>query len=226
MAVGLVRLEPMEDKNGQVTRLLLAWKDGDESALDELMPLVMGELRRIAKAHMDKERPDHTLRPTELVQELYLRLVDLDHVNWRNRDHFFGTAAGMMRRTLVDYARRRLAGKRGDGIKPSPIDELFDRAEVRPGELIDLDDALEDLSRIDERKRRAVEMSYFGGLTHQEIGEVLKVSGETVRRDIRLARAWLLHVSTASRRSAETPPSSRATKGLAPRPGPADSSSG
>ncbi len=192
VAIGLVKLQPMEDEQGEVTRLLLAWKDGDGSALDELMPLVMGELRRIAKAHMDKERPDHTLRPTELVQELYLRLIGVDHVNWLNRGHFFGTAAGMMRRTLVDYARRRHARKRGDGIKPSPIDELFHSAEVRPNELIELDDALEDLSRIDERKRRAVEMSYFGGLTYKEIGEVLKVSGETVRRDIRLARAWLL----------------------------------
>ncbi len=181
----------MEDKRGEITRLLLAWTEGDSAALERLMPLVYDELRRIAKRYMEHERPDHTLQPTALVHTLYLRLVDLRSVSWRNRAHFFGTMAGMMRQVLVDYARKRQTEKRGKGIEFLALDEARDARKQRDLELIALDDALRDLARNDERRSRVVEMSYFAGLTYEEIGEVLDVSGETAKRDFRLAKAWL-----------------------------------
>ena len=182
----------MEDKKGEVTRLLLAWTEGDETALERLMPLVVDELREIARRYLDQERPDHTLQPTALVNELYLRLVDRRHVSWKNRAHFFGSTARMMRRILVDHARARLAGKRGEGVKPFPLDELLDTVEERDRELVALDDALMDLSRIHPRQSRVVELRFFAGLTYEEIGEVLGISPETVKRDFRAARLWLL----------------------------------
>lgn len=206
----------MEDKKGNVTRLLLAWRQGDESALGQLMPLVMDELRRIANGYMNKERPGHTLQPTALVNELYMKLVDVRRVTWQNRAHFYGTAATMMRRMLVDHARKHDAGKRGDGVAPSPIDDLFDRAEVKPQEILLLHDALEDLLRIDERKGRAVEMSYFVGLTYKEIGEVLGISDEAVKRDVRLARAWLLEYMQVQDERTRTETFREDPKGKAP----------
>jgi len=180
-----------ENERGEITGLLLDWTEGDSAALGQLMPLVYDELRRIAKRYMDREPPDHPLQPTALVHTLYRRLVGLRTVSWRNRAHFFGTVAGMMRKILLDYARKRLAEKRGGEIEHVALDEARDAHEQRDLELIALDDALKDLARIDERRSRVVEMSYFAGLTYEEIGEVLGVSGETAKRDFRLAKAWL-----------------------------------
>ena len=181
----------MEHKKGEVTRLLLAWTDGDETALEQLMPLVAEELRRIAKRYMEGERRDHTLQPTALVNEVYLRLVDRRSVSWRNRAQFLGFAAHMMRRILVDHARIRQADKRGGGEKPFPLDELTDLVEEQDRKLIALDQALKSLADIDERQSRVVELNHFAGLTYEEIGEVLGVSEATVKRDWRAARAWL-----------------------------------
>ncbi len=181
----------MSANNESVTRLLLAWSDGDEAAREELMPLLEEELRRIAGRYMNQERLDHTLQPTALVNELYLRLVGRQTVNWRNRAHFFGFAAQAMRRILVDHARVRQAKKRGDGVSPIPLDEVTDLVERRDSELIMLDDALRGLSELDPRKSHIVELRFFGGLNNEEIGEVLSISVPTVKRHWRLARLWL-----------------------------------
>jgi RNA polymerase sigma factor (TIGR02999 family) len=169
-----------EDESGEITRLLQAWSEGDGAAREQLMPLVYDELRRIAKRYMDHERPGHTLQPTALVNTLYPRLVRRRSVSFRNRAHFFGAVARMMRRILKDYARKRLAEKRGAGAGHLTLDEL-----------IALDDSLRDLARIDERQSRVVEMRFFAGLTYEEIGEVLGIAAETAKRDFRLAKAWL-----------------------------------
>ncbi len=184
--------EPMDDKRPEVTQLLLDWSGGDEAALERLMPLVEEELHRIAECHMRHERVDHTLQPTALVNEVYLRLVDRDRVSWQNRAHFLNFAAEMMRRILVDHARIRAAKKRREGLKPLPLDEARDVAVWRDEELIALDDALHALARFDERKSRMVELHFFAGLTYKQIGEVLDVSPETVKRDWKAARLWLL----------------------------------
>ena len=181
----------MEKTQGDVTRLLLAWTDGESAALEQLMPLVEGELRRIADRYMHRERPDHTLQPTALVNELYLRLVDRRRVQWQNRAHFFGFAAQMMRRILVDHARHRQAGKRGEGVRPLPLDELRDAADHQDQELIALDDALRALEEMDERQSKVIELHFFAGLTYPEIAEVLGISSATVRRDWTAARLWL-----------------------------------
>jgi len=191
------RLRPMEDErgeedeSGEITRLLQAWSEGDGAAREQLMPLVYDELRRIAKRYMDHERPGHTLQPTALVNTLYPRLVRRRSVSFRNRAHFFGAVARMMRRILKDYARKRLAEKRGAGAGHLTLDEARDAFEQRDLELIALDDSLRDLARIDERQSRVVEMRFFAGLTYEEIGEVLGIAAETAKRDFRLAKAWL-----------------------------------
>jgi RNA polymerase sigma factor (TIGR02999 family) len=174
-----------------VTKLLLAWSDGDTRALDRLISVVHRELRAIARRQMAAERPDHTLQATALVNEAYLRLVDLRQMQWKNRAHFFGAAAHVMRRILVDFARRRHYLKRGGGQQPIIIDENLIPAANGKTDLVALDDALESLAQLDERKARVVELRFFGGLTAEETAEVLKISADTVLRDWRFAKIWL-----------------------------------
>jgi RNA polymerase sigma factor (TIGR02999 family) len=177
---------------GDVTSLLLDWNRGRAEALEELMPVVYEELRRLAKAHLGRERRDHTLQPTDLVHEAYLKLVDQRHVDWKNRAHFFAVAARLMRRVLVDHARARLAQKRGGGATRVAFDETIslgtDASDVM---LLALDDALTELGTLDVRQARTVELRYFAGLTVDEAAEALGVSGMTVKRDWTVARAWL-----------------------------------
>jgi RNA polymerase sigma factor (TIGR02999 family) len=174
-----------------VTRLLVNWSDGDESALNEMIPLVYHELRRIALNHLRHERPDHTLQPTALVHEAYLRLVDQTRVNWKNSAQFFGIASTMMRRILVNHAKNRQAAKRGGNIIKVPLELAGDVSEQRDVTLVVLDEALDDLTTRDARKGRIVELKFFGGLTTKEIAEVLRLSVATVENDWRMARAWL-----------------------------------
>lgn len=172
-----------------LTRLLLAWGQGDEAALDQLMPLVYGELRRIAARHMRSERRDHTLQTTALVHEAYRRLVDQNRAEWRNRAQFFAVAARMMRRVLVDHARRRSAKRRG-----STLVALEDRdvaAADKSADVVALDEALTRLAAFDPRKSRVVELRIFGGMTIEETAEALGVSTTTVKNDYRTALAWL-----------------------------------
>jgi RNA polymerase sigma factor (TIGR02999 family) len=176
----------------EVSELLRAWSNGDQDALDKLMPLVYDELRRMAKRHMDRQVPGHTLQTTALIHEAYLRLVDQKETRWQNRAHFFAVAARAMRHILVDYARARHAAKRGGEVRLAPLDEAAVVSVERTSELVALDDALESLAAVDQRKCQVVELRYFGGLSVEETAEVLKVSPETVARDWRLARTWLL----------------------------------
>jgi RNA polymerase sigma factor (TIGR02999 family) len=174
----------------QVTDLLVAWSNGDKLAYDRLVPLVYGELHRLAHRYMSGERPGHTLQTTALVDEAYLRLVD-QKVHWQNRSHFFAIAAEVMRRILIDYARRRRYTKRGGAARQVELDEAMLMARERSSELIALDDALKRLAEFDERKSRVVELRFFGGLSVEETADVLKVSVNTVKRDWSTARAWL-----------------------------------
>src|SRR5262245_29942125 len=177
----------------EVSQLLRAWSNGDRTAFDKLVPLVYQELRQMAKRYMDRQQASHTLQPTALIHEAYLRLVDRQaEVQWQNRAHFFGVAAKVMRHVLVDHARTRQAAKRGGEACLVSLDETAIAAAERPGDLVALDDALQALAAFDPRKSQVVELRYFGGLTVPETAEVLKVSEETVARDWRLARAWLL----------------------------------
>lgn len=175
----------------QVTKLLQAWGRGQDAALDELLPLVHQELRRLARCYMFGERPGHTLQTTALVNEAYLRLVNSRQVNWQNRAHFFAISAQLMRRILVDSARARGYQKRGGGAPKVTLDEALIGPEEKGQELVALDDALKALSAVDPRKSRVVELRFFGGLGVKETAEVLKVSPDTVLRDWRLAKAWL-----------------------------------
>ncbi len=175
-----------------VTRLLLAWSGGDQEALQRLTPLVYQELRRLAASYMAHERGDHTLQPTALVHEVYLRLVDLQGVGWRDRAHFLAVAARTMRRILVDIARARGYQKRSGGGERVVLNEELVAAEQPGAELVALDDALNRLAAIDERKSQVVELRYFGGLQVEETAEALHISPETVMRDWRAAKAWLL----------------------------------
>lgn len=176
----------------QVTALLKAWGNGNETALDELVPLVESELRRLARGYMSRERAGHMLQTTALVNEAYLRLVDAKEVRWNDRAHFFGIAARLMRRVLVDHARQRASQKRGAGVKPVSLDDALLVSEAPDVELLDLDRALQALAVVDERKARVVELRYFGGMTMEETADALEVSTETVKRDWRLAKLWLL----------------------------------
>jgi RNA polymerase sigma factor (TIGR02999 family) len=173
-----------------VTVLLRAWRQGDRSALDELMPLIYQELHRIADRQLRGERSGHTIRPTDLVSEAFLRLTAGAQPAWNDRAHFFAVAARNMRQVLIDHARRRAAGKRGPEAQRIALEET-QIATYRPDELVALDDALEALARFDERKARAIELHYFGGLTQDEIAHVLDLHVNTVARDLRLAAAWL-----------------------------------
>jgi len=175
----------------RLTELLVAWSDGDQKALDELFPLVYGELRQLARRYMRRERQGHTLRTTALVNDAYLRLVDQREVRWQNRAHFFAIAAQMMRRILVDHARSKHYEKRGGGAVHVPLEEAAVLAEGKASEILALDEALQALSDLDPRRARVVELRYFGGLSNEEIAEVLKISPNTVTRDWNMARAWL-----------------------------------
>jgi RNA polymerase sigma factor (TIGR02999 family) len=176
---------------GEVTALLRDWSGGDRQALERLLPLVYDELRRLAASYLRQERPDHTLQPTALVHEAYLRLVDQRRVAWQNRAHFFGIAAQMMRRILVDHARRRQASKRS----AAPVRVVTEAPDVagsdRGTELLALDAALDGLARLDPDQARVVELRFFGGLTIEETAEVTSTSTATVKREWRTARAWL-----------------------------------
>ena len=176
----------------EITQWLVGWSDGDPSALEKLTPLVYRELHRLAQSYMRGERPGHTLQTTALVNEAYVRLIDADRMGWQNRAHFYGVAAKLMRHILVDFARSRDQVKRGGGVEPLPLDEAWTIAADRTAELVNLDDALTALEKLDARQSRIVELRFFGGLTEPEIAEVLKVSPRTVNSDWSLARAWLL----------------------------------
>ena len=175
----------------EVTQLLRAWSDGQHEALQRLMPLVYDELHRLARHYMSRERSGHILQTTALVNEAFLRLVDARQVNWQNRAHFFAISASLMRRILIDFARVYQSQKRGAGVRPVSLDEGMDVAEERL-DLASLDDALRALETFDPRKSRVVELRFFGGLSAEETAEVLQVSPETVKRDWKLAKVWLL----------------------------------
>jgi len=172
-----------------VTRLLAEWAKGNLQALDDLTPLVYNELRRLAASHLRKEWKSHTLQPTALVHEAYLRLVDQRNPDWQNRSHFFGVAARLMRQILVDHARERQAGKRT--ALRVPLEEAVSFQQERSRDLVALDEGLSALEKLDPRKCKAVELRYFGGLSMDEIAQALDVSAVTVRRDLRMAEAWL-----------------------------------
>jgi RNA polymerase sigma factor (TIGR02999 family) len=178
------------DADPDLTSLLIAWKEGDTEALHELMPLVYHELRRIAAAHLRRERPDHTLQPTALIHEAYLRLIQGKQPAWQSRVHFFAIASRIMRQILVDAARKHQAEKRGGGAQAELADAKA-LAWERDVEVLQLDAALAALALVDDRKCRMIEMKYFGGLTREEIAEALGISNATVGRDIRFAEAWL-----------------------------------
>lgn len=175
-----------------VTHLLMAWGEGDEQAFARLVPMVHGELRRIARRQMRGERPGHTLQTTALVNEAYLRLSDLDRMRWQDRGHFFAMASRLMRRALVDYARTRKMQKRGGGVEPVPLDDAAGVATSVPADVVRIDDALRVLAAEHPRQAAVVEMRYFGGFSVAEIAQSLGVSVETVARDWRFARLWLL----------------------------------
>ncbi len=176
----------------QVTQLLIAWSGGDQSALEKLAPLVYAELRRLAQRYMGHERPGHTLAPTALVNEAFIRLIGPSKIEWQSRAHFFAISAQLMRRILVDFARSRQYQKRGGGVARVEFDEALVVTPERDADLVALDDALEALAKVDPRKARVVELRFFGGLNVEEAAQVLGVSGDTVRRDWRLAKVWLL----------------------------------
>jgi RNA polymerase sigma-70 factor, ECF subfamily len=177
----------------QVTELLTEWSAGDQAALEKLTPLVYGELRRIAHRYMGSARPDHTLQTTALVNEAYLRLAEQAHPNWKNRAHFLAVAARAMRQILVNYAMSYNAQKRGGGAQKVELDEVALVAAAQSKEVIELNEALERLGKLDARKAQVVELKYFGGLNQDEIASVLTISAETVRREWRFAKAWLLN---------------------------------
>jgi RNA polymerase sigma factor (TIGR02999 family) len=174
-----------------VTRLLVAWRQGDQVAQAHLLPLVYDELRRLAHRYLQRERPDHTLQATALVHEAYLRLIDQRQAQWQNRAHFFGLAAQMMRRILIDHARQHHAAKRGGAEQKLSLDEAVWVSAERTTDLVALDDALTRLAVLDPQQSRIVELRFFGGLTIEETAEVLGVSPATVKRDWSMAKAWL-----------------------------------
>jgi RNA polymerase sigma factor (TIGR02999 family) len=175
----------------RITRLLHDWSSGDEEALNALIPLVHRELRLLARQHMRRERQQHTLQATALVSEAYLRLLELKQIQWEDREHFFAVAARLMRRILVDAARARNAQKRGVGEQPVPLEEAESAHRDPESDLLFVDEALQSLQALDKRKAQVVELRVFMGLSVEEAGEVLGVSAETVKRDWRLAKAWL-----------------------------------
>lgn len=180
----------------EISLLLQAWRGGDEAALGTLMPLVYGELHRLAHRYMMHERAGHTLQTTALVNEAYLRLIDAKRVEWQDRTHFFAICASLMRRILVDFARSRGYQKRGGNMRKVSLDESLLVSPEPDVDLVKLDDALNALAEFDPRKAKVVELRFFGGLSEEEVAEVLKVSRDTVKRDWRLAKVWLLEELT------------------------------
>lgn len=181
----------MASSSSEITQLLIAWEDGDQMALEKLMPMVEQELHRIAGRYMRRENPGHTLQTTALVNEAFIQLVGQKNVRWQNRAHFFGIAAQIMRRILLSYARDRHRVKRGGGARKISLSDVAVMSEEKSTELIALDESLKKLEAIDERKARVVELRYFGGLNVEETAEVMKISSVTVMRDWSLAKAWL-----------------------------------
>jgi len=180
------------DSSSEITDLLLAWNEGEPEALEKLVPLVESELRRLARSYMRRERAGHTLQTTALINEAYVRLIDARKIRWQNRAHFYGLAARVMRRILVDFSRERDYQKRGAGTWHVTFDEALAVSPPDDPDLLALDEALTELARVDERKAQVVEMRFFGGLTEKEAAVALNVSPETARRDWRLAKTWLL----------------------------------
>jgi RNA polymerase sigma-70 factor (ECF subfamily) len=181
-----------ESSSSDTTQLLRAWADGDSEALEQLTPRVYRELRRMAAHLLRNERPGYTLQSADLVHEVYLRLVNARELDWQHRAHFFAVSATLMRRILLDRARRKAAGKRGGKAQRLELDKSIDVAQVQAREVLALDDALNALAEVDPRKARIVELRFFGGLSVKETAEVVQVSSDTVMRDWKLARAWLL----------------------------------
>ena len=183
---------PKESARSEITRLLHAWSEGDSAAIEQLMPLVYQELHACAQRAMRSESAGHTLQPTALVNEAYLRLVDQSHANWKNRAQFYGVAANMMRRVLVDHARARSAAKRGNGEQPITLDDLRDGAQPSNAiDIMDLSDALDRLAQIDPNQARIVELRYFTGMGIDETAQILGVSPATVKREWAIARRFL-----------------------------------
>src|SRR6266478_4959415 len=187
----------MDSEPQSVPQLLIKWRDGDETALDRLIPLVYDEMRRLARYYMRRERAGHTLQTTALINEAYIRLVDHKGMRWQNRAHFYAVAAQAMRRILVDHARSRDAAKRGGGANLIGLDEAATAAQMQAANLLALDEALNQLALIDKRKSRIVELRYFGGMSVEETAEVIGVSPVTVMREWSSAKAWLLRAISA-----------------------------
>ena len=181
----------MEAQTVNVTELLRAWSAGNQTALDQLIPVVHGELKRIARRYMARERQGHTLQPSALVNEAFLRLVDVHGVPWQDRAHFFALSAQMMRRILVNYALARGAGKRGGAVRQVSLNEALIVSPSRGSDIVELDAALQSLAKLDPRKARTVELRFFAGLSVEETAVVLKVSPQTVLRDWKLSKTWL-----------------------------------
>ena len=181
----------MSDFPDQITQLLLCWSKGDESALDRLIPLVYPELRKLARRYMARQSPQHTLQTSALINEAYLRLVDQQEVEWRDRAHFFAAAAQIMRHILIDHARSHLYKKRGGGSPHVALEDVAVVSEERAADLVALDEALKRLEKLDRRKSKIVELRFFGGLTVEETAEVMKLAPITIKREWRSARAWL-----------------------------------
>jgi RNA polymerase sigma factor (TIGR02999 family) len=181
----------MDDSPGEITQLLVQLRDGDPEAEARLINLVYDELRRLAKLRMRYQRPDHTLQPTALVHEAYIRLTAQRDVKWEDRAHFFGVAAHIMRQIVMEYARAQRAEKRGAHVRKLSLDESIDFSHERSREFVALDDALMELAELDPRQGRIVELRFFGGLSVEEIAEVMGISTRTVKREWRVARAWL-----------------------------------
>ena len=182
----------------EITQLLAEWREGNQAALDELYPLVYDELHRLARRYMSRERKGHTLQTTALINEAYVRLVDQRNVHWANRSHFFAISAQIMRRILIDHARRHAYAKRGGGAQQVSLDETATVALGDLSEFLRLDEALKSLAELDPRRSQVVELKYFGGLNNDEIAGVLKISKNTVIRDWNMARAWLYRQLTGS----------------------------
>lgn len=174
-----------------VTKLLIAWKSGNKDALDQLIPLVYQELHKLARSHLNRERGDHTLQPTALIHEAYVRLIHQNTPEWKSRTHFFGIASQLMRQILVDHARKHCASKRGGGMETVPLDDALIYSTERAASLLQLDDALTALAALDQRKSRVLELRYFAGMSPGETAEALGVSERTITRDLRMAEAWL-----------------------------------
>jgi RNA polymerase sigma factor (TIGR02999 family) len=181
----------MEGEASPVTRLLQRWQGGDRDALDAITPLVYQELRRIASSYIRRERSGHTLQPTELLHEAFLRLINQQDQTWKNRAHFYGVAAHLMRNILVDHARSKASGKRGGGVEKVALNEAVAAAASRPTLLLALDDALSELEKLDPRKCRIIELRFFGGMSTEETAEATGISVATVGREQRMAEAWL-----------------------------------